>query len=108
MVERFSLRRAMVVLAVAGGLLIGGCATTEEAEDSGEPGVAYSVGAALGQVVSGFFTGFFAGLAGQPQYPSGYAYQSPTYSTRGYVESYGRPVRTSSPVHHRPHHHHRK
>ncbi len=103
MVERSSFRRAMVVLAVAGGLWIGGCATTEDAEDTGEPGIAYSVGSVLGQVVSGFFTGFFAGWADQPQYQSGTVYQSPTYSSRGYVQSYGRPVQ-APPAHHRPHH----
>jgi hypothetical protein len=106
MVERSSPRRAVVVLVVASGLWIGGCATTE-AEDSGEPGIAYSVGAALGQVVSGFFTGFLAGWTGQPQEQSGYVYQSPTHSTGGYVQSYGRPVHTQ-PAHHRPQHHHRQ
>jgi hypothetical protein len=105
MAERSSPRRAGVVLAVAGGLWIGGCATTD-AEDTGEPGIAYSVGAALGQVVSGFFTGFSAGWTGQPQDQPGYVYQSPTYSTRSYVQSYGRPVQ--SPPAHRSHHRHRQ
>ena len=89
------------MLALAGGLWVAGCATTED-EDTGEPGIAYTVGSALGQVFAGFFTGFFAGWAGQPQNQAGGVYQSPTYNTGAYVQSYGRPAQ-ARPVHHRPH-----
>ena len=101
--EHLASRRVASVLALASGLWISGCAATE-AEGTDEPGIAYTAGAVLGQVVSGFFTGFFAGLAGQPQYAGGGTGYSPDYVYPSATSSTG----YGHKVHHPPHHHHHR
>ena len=87
-------------MALAAGLWLGGCATTE-AENGGAPDGAPSVAAIAGQFVGGVLAGFVGALGGYPQ--EGEYARSPTYSASASTQTSYHPVRTRHSHGHRRH-----
>ena len=93
----------VALVALATGLWMTGCATTEENGDT--TNAAGAVATIAGQFVGGVLAGFMGAFGAQP---AGYSSASaPAYSASAYNQSYSYPVHQSSRQHSH-HHHHRR
>jgi hypothetical protein len=103
--ERPACRRLASITAVAAGLWMAGCATTE-AEGEGQPDLVTGIATIAGQIIGGVLLGVASTLGSQPE--GEYAYRSPTYSTRAYTQTYAQPARPQHSHHHHNHSHRRR
>jgi len=105
--ERRASRRLASVTALAAGLWLAGCATTEaEGEGEAQPDIITGIATITGQIIGGVLMGVAGALGGQPQ--DAYGYRSPTYSTSAYRQTYAYPVYQPARPRHSHHHHHHK
>ena len=95
-------RRLLPVLALASGLWMAGCATTETQDDD-TPDIGTSIGTIAGQILGQVLAGAAGALGGYAASPDDVV-RSPTYSSRAYTQTYSHPVHAPS---HRGHRHHR-
>jgi hypothetical protein len=107
MYERPACRRLASIAALAAGLWMAGCATTE-AEGEGPPDLVTGIAILAGQIIGGVLMGAAGALGGQPQDTYGYGYRSPTYSTTAYTQTYAQPARSQHSHHHHNHSHRRR
>ena len=99
--ERPACRRLASITALAAGLWMAGCATTD-AEGEPQPDIITGIATIAGQIVGGVLMGVAGALGGQPQ--DDYGYRSPTYSTSAYRQTYAYPAYQPARPH-RSHHH---